>query len=161
MIQSLNALTQIGKAIIDARGASIIRNKVFELNREILSAQAGAFAAQADQFALLERIRALEKHIVELETWDAEAKKYELKNLPPGGVWGGPIFAYTLKKEASPSEPDHLLCAQCYEERHKSILQSEMLESGRCDVLTCHRCSSILYLTGYRRPEHSKIMLSR
>jgi hypothetical protein len=155
MIQSLNALAQIGKALVGIHDANAIREKAVELNREIRSAQASALATQADQFTLLQRIGELEKQIAELEAWDAEKEKYMLYDLRkglPSGEDGA--FAYRLKGQTGPSEPVHLLCAHCFQDRHKSILQHQMLFPGMCDAYLCHRCGNILYKTGHPYPEH-------
>ena len=151
MIQSLNAATQISKALLGIRDAALIREKVVELNGEIISAQSSALAAQTDQFALLDRIRQLEKQVTDLEAWNAEAQTYELKDISNEGMSGN--LAYAPKAGTHTSEPPHLLCANCYEEGHKSFLQTE-LRLGGSDVRACHRCGSDLYLWGFRRPEH-------
>lgn len=151
MVQSLKAATDIGKALIGIRDATIVHEKVVELNGEILSAQSSALAAQADQFALLEHIRSLEKQVGELEGWEAEKQKYKLIEVRPGA------FAYAPKEPAETPEPPHLICAQCYEGRHKSFLQKQLIQPGRCDVLMCLRCGADIYLTGHPYPQHSEL----
>jgi hypothetical protein len=151
MIQSLNAIAQLSKAAIGIRDAALIREKLVELNGEVLSAQAGALATQADQFALLERISRLEKQIADFEAWKAEADTYQLKDVSQSGIGG--LLAFVPKAGTHDSEPPHSLCAQCYNERRKSFLQPED-RNGLCKVLACHYCGSDLYLTGARRPDH-------
>jgi hypothetical protein len=145
MIQSLNAVTQISKALLGIRDAALIREKIIELNGEVISAQAGALAAQTDQFALLERIRNLESQVAQLETWNAEAQTYQLKDVAKYGRTGQ--FAYAPKEGTHLSEPPHLLCAECYNNRHKSVLQQEETIDRR-EMLTCNHCKNILYLVG-------------
>lgn len=157
MIQSLNAVTQISKALLGIRDAALIREKVIELSGEVISAQSGALAAQADQFALLERIRQLEKQIADFEAWDAEAETYQLTDLRGKSDPRGSILAYAPKEGTHTSEPAHFLCAKCYHERHKSILQHETRDPGRCKVLVCHRCGSDLYLEGERDAKHAGV----
>lgn len=152
MIQSINALAQIGKSLVGIHDANAIREKAVELNREILSAQASALATQADQFALLKRIGELEEQVADLKAWDTEAQTYQLKDIALDGSSGQ--LAYVPKEGTHTLEPPHLLCANCYEEGHKSFLQTELRQPGGCDVRACHRCGSDLYLWGYRRPEH-------
>ena len=155
MIQSLNALAQLGQALVGIHDAKAIREKAAELNREILSTQASALATQADQFRLLQQISELEKQVTRLEAWNAETEKYQLYDLRhdvPGADAGA--LAYRLKEQEGRTEPIHLLCANCFEDRHKSILQRQMLQPGLCDAYLCHRCGSILYRTGHPHPEH-------
>jgi NMD protein affecting ribosome stability and mRNA decay len=64
------------------------------------------------------------------------------------------MTAYTLKQGMENGEPAHYLCASCYHEGHKSIMQTETRSPGRCEVMVCHRCGSDLYIRGIRQPEH-------
>jgi hypothetical protein len=138
------------KTIISLHDAAIIREKVAELQGVILSAQSSAISAQTDQFSLLEQVRILEGEIADLKAWDAEKERYQLTKLAGGGL------AYMLKEQAQSSGPEHYLCAACYEDRRKSILQPETRFPGRAFVLACHKCGSEAYVTGAWYPEHAK-----
>ena len=148
LVQSFKTLTDIGKALLGLRDAALIREKVIELNREILSAQASALATQTDQFTLLEQKRTLEKEVADLKAWDAEKQKYELVNVRPQNAPGGNAFAYALKKEASSTEPPHFICEHCYQDGRKSTLQEEVRYPGATNVLFCPRCGLELSRTG-------------
>ena len=150
MLQSFRAITDLGKALLGMRDAALIREKVIELNGEILSAQASALATQADQLALLKRVGELEKEVTDLKAWDAEKQKYELSQIVPG------VFAYSLKKEAGIAGALHQICTHCYEDRRKSVLQREIRTPGRCVVLVCFTCGADLYIEGEWHPEHAK-----
>jgi hypothetical protein len=103
----------------------------------------------------LRQISDLEKKVAELEAWNAEKEKYQLHDIRqglPGGQDG--MFAYRLKSMGSTGEPIHFLCANCFYDRHKSILQHQMLVPGACEAYLCHRCGNILYRTGHPYPEH-------
>ena len=103
-----------------------------------MSAQASALAAQEDQFALLNQVRELEGQIAEMEDWEAERQRYELKAVHSGA------FAYVVKPEVQGTEPPHWLCAACFHNRKKSILQ----KAGRAPndahsrVWKCPNCKS-------------------
>lgn len=148
LLQSFSAITNIGKALIGMRDAEVIKEKVIELNGEILAAQQSALATQRDQFTLLEEKRALEEEIAKLKAWDAQKQKYHLQNVREPNNPHGPAFAYTMKVDAGTGEPMHSLCAKCFEERHKSILQQETRDPGMIKVLFCPRCSGEISLTG-------------
>ena len=150
MLQSFRAITDLGKALLSMRDAALIREKVIELNGEILSAQQSAFAAQADQFALRDRIRELEKEIADSKAWDAEKEKYELAKPSPYSD----VFAYVLKEDSGTSEPRHYICPTCYEDRIKSILQKET-RIPLAEVLVCARCCADIYISGEPSPLHA------
>ena len=129
------------------------------MNEKILAAQESAIASRDYQSTLLNQIRDLEKHIAELEAWDAEAETYQLADVGKFGVTGK--FAYAPKQGTHTSEPAHLLCAQCYQERHKSILQSQQMSSPLAEVLICNRCAAVIYLTGDPNERHAKALPKR
>jgi hypothetical protein len=129
------------KALKDMNDANIRNGAVIELQEKILS-------AQADQTELAETVGALKARVAELEAWDADKKRYKLTDLGSG------MTAYSLKAGRENGEPPHHLCAACYNEGHKSIMQTETRSPGRCKVLVCHRCGSDLYLSGMRDPDH-------
>jgi enamine deaminase RidA (YjgF/YER057c/UK114 family) len=85
------------KDIDDAANAAVI-----ELQEKIL-------IALATQSELVETIGELKKRVVELEAWDADKKRYELKD-----IWHGSL-AYVIKESMRGSESPHNICANCYE----------------------------------------------
>jgi hypothetical protein len=129
------------KALKDMNDANIRNTAVIELQEKILS-------AQSEQAELIELAGKLKSRVAELEAWDTDKKRYRLADLGAG------TSAYTLKEGMENGEPPHHLCATCYNEGHKSIMQTETRNPGRCKVLVCHRCGSDLYLMGMRDPEH-------
>jgi hypothetical protein len=108
---SLRAAVEIMKAMND-----LIPTKIFELTREIMSAQACALAVQSEQFDLLQSKRDLEEEIVRLKAWRTEKYRYELKNVGPGAV------AYVVKSNMQGSEPAHWICANCFQSGKKRFL---------------------------------------
>lgn len=139
-LTSLKAAAEIAKAMIGLHDAATIQAKIIELNREILSAQASALAANEAQSALLQRVGDLEKEIADMKAWETEREKYELKQVGERGA-----FAYTLKEQSGTSEPSHSLCPNCYEDGRKSILQPK-LRSGLGEMLFCLRCRAEIHV---------------
>ena len=137
------SLYDFAKALKDMNDAVVRNGAVIELQEKIL-------AAREAQTALLERIGTLEKEVADLKAWDTDKQRYKLTDL------GTSLPAYALKEAMENGEPPHYLCAQCYNNNIKSILQTEVRSPGRCQVLTCHRCGSDLYLSGSPAPEHFK-----
>ena len=100
----------LAKTLKDMNDAAIRNAAVIELQEKILSARDA-------QTALLERIGALEKEVANFEKWDAEKENYQLSKIAED------TFAYASKPNAHSSEPAHYICARCYQDRKKSILQ--------------------------------------
>ena len=110
-------------------------SSAIELQEKIL-------AAQAAQAALVESVSTLEKEVADLKAWDAEKKRYTLADIGNGAL------AYEVKEDARGTEPQHRLCANCYHDGHKSILQPETVIPGMWHVFVCHRCSAVLWPHG-------------
>ena len=136
LITSLKAAGEITAGLISVRDAAKIQSKVVELNTVIISAQSSALAANTAQFSLLDRVRDLEEKIARLEGWEAEKKRYQLTD------FGGGTFAYLLKPEMAEGEPPHRICARCYEEGHRSILQFSHEDFVSRDHYSCFRCKT-------------------
>jgi hypothetical protein len=117
-LSALKASKDIAEAMIGLRDAAAFNEKRLELQSRIMDAQSSVFTAQEERASLLDKVGKLEKHIADMETWEAEKERYQLK-----AVAGG-AFAYTLKPEMSGGEPAHWLCATCYQSRKKAFLQA-------------------------------------
>lgn len=135
LASSLQAATEITKAIVGLRDAAAINSKVIELQGVILSAQSSAMAAQSDQFALLQRVRDLEEQAASAKTWDTESQQYELQEVATR------VFAYVPKPNSEASKTPHWLCANCYSQKRKSFFQFAM-SSPIGDVYQCHSCGT-------------------
>jgi hypothetical protein len=139
---SLNAAVNITKAMIDLRDWSTVQSKVIELQRTILEAQGGMFAANEERSALIQRVRDLEKEVTELKAWNTEKENYELKSVYIGA------FAYLPKPNLANAEPPHWLCATCYQNGKKSLLQYHGRDAGdhRTSLYRCQRkeCGSTI-----------------
>jgi len=137
---SLNAAVNITKAMKDLNDWSAVQSKVIELQSTILEAQSGMFSANEERTALIERVRELEREVTDLEGWETEKKRYQLKATAGGG------FAYSIKPEAQGTEPPHNICARCYEYRKKSILQAKPKGNTLANLsqarLICAECGS-------------------
>jgi hypothetical protein len=150
MVQSLNAISNIAKALLGLRDEALIKEKVVELTGQIITAQQGALAAQLSQQTLLKDKDTLEKELVEFKAWDGEKEKYQLTKLTPYSD----VFGYVVKPEHAGTGPTPPHCANCFESRIKSVLQKET-RVPLAEVLVCVRCGSELYLSGHRHAEHS------
>jgi hypothetical protein len=121
---AFKTMFDMAKALKDINDATVRNGAVIELQREIL-------AAQTQQATLIDHVRQLEEKVRGFENWDAEKAKYELKEVYPGS------FAYEAKADARGREPPHLICASCYQQAKKSILQqTTSVEVRRPDCKT-------------------------
>ena len=125
-------MLDIAKGLKDMNETAARNTAVIELQEHILNAKEA-------QSTLLDEVSSLKKQMADMEKWDAEKQRYELKEVVAGQ------FAYTLKHEAAADEPAHKLCANCYNQNQKSILQTEIRNPGRHEVLFCQRCGTDLF----------------
>jgi hypothetical protein len=128
----------IAKGLKDINDATVRNSAIIELQEMILS-------ARDQQAATLERISQLEKELARFENWEAEKQRYELADVGRG------TFAYRLKPSMANGEPLHSICAYCFEDATKSILQPETKAIGGSQHLVCNRCDSDLVINGPRR----------
>jgi hypothetical protein len=126
-ISSLKAAFDMTQALHDIHDAAARDRAVIELQKEIL-------AAQAAQSQLLETVGELKKRVTELETWEAEKQRYDLKDVGRGSL------AYVIKESMRGSEPPHQICANCYQHGRKSILQPR--GRGMTKLLVCAECKA-------------------
>ena len=149
-MSAFKALRKSANALIAIRDASMLRTKVIELNTQIVTAQESALAIFSDQFALLQRNHDLEKQISDLNAWEGEKQRYELKAVDPG------VFAYSLKADASDTEPPHWICAACYQQRKRSILQPLVADSSikrrHERIWNCSTCSANIEVSYAKGP---------
>jgi hypothetical protein len=124
MVSGLQSAYGLLKDIADLEQAHAIKAQIADLMRQLLSARENAMSVQMRETALLQEIGALKEQINQMETWDTEKQRYRLHAVDSGA------FAYVLKPDMQSDEPPHWLCTQCFEKRHKSILQfKEQLHS--------------------------------
>ena len=152
---SIKVAGDIASSMKNLADAAKLQSATIELQQAILDAQSGALNAQSDQSALIDRVRDLEEEIAGMKAWGAEKERYALNEI------GNGCLAYSLKEPSDSPEPEHHLCANCFNHGQKSILQPETRVPGRVKVLVCHNCSGELMLTGRVRPEHRPKVITR
>src|SRR5712671_2866909 len=135
-LASLKAAKDIGEAMIGLRDAAAFQAKLLEFQSKLIDANNAAFAAQDERVALLERVSALEKEIARLSAWEEDKERYELKEVGSGA------FAYVLKanEATGTGEPIHWLCANCYQQGKKRLLQTHGRDMS-FQYYQCQDCS--------------------
>lgn len=152
---SLQAVGQIAKGLISLHTLAEVQSKAIELNEKLIAAQQDVFAAYATQSVLVERIGKLEEKIGQLEAWETEKQRYELKEVTSG------TFAYALKEGMQPPEPFHRICANCYARGEKSILQERSHPIGRAKSVGCDNCGAEIYTSGAWNAGHTPRVVIR
>lgn len=148
IMTSLNSAVGITRAMKELNDGAAVQSKVIELQGAILDAQSQLFAANSEHLSLGEKLKSLQNEIELLKAWENEGQKYKLADLGEGQL------VYSLKDTSE--GPPHHLCANCFQAKEKSILQSETRYPGRCDVLACNKCGGDIYISGSPDPEHFK-----
>ena len=141
---SLNAAGQIAAGLIKLKSTTDVQAQAIELNERILAAQAQLFQASATQAELIEQVRALEGQVAAMKAWEAQKQRYQLATPFTGAM------VYALKKTMSNGEPAHYICARCYEDGKRSILQ-DLADKDRWHGYACPTCKSVAP-TGGRGP---------
>ena len=152
-LTSLKAAKDIAEVMIGLRDAAAFQEKRIELQSKISDAQSSIFAVNEERLALIQEVDALKKKIASMETWETEKQRYVLKQVSPGA------FAQVLKETSAESEPPHWICAACYQDRKKPILQahnsSSFGGSGMKTHWVCPSCKSKVDVTLRVMPEYA------
>ncbi|WP_323790097.1 hypothetical protein [Thalassovita sp.] len=90
--------------------------------------------AKQAQMAMQDKILELENELKQRDRFQEEAKRYTLTKTDMGG------FVYTLKPSEAGREPQHDLCASCFERDIKSVLQPVDF-----NTLECPRCKARVF----------------
>ncbi len=137
-LQATKVLYDIAKANKGLTNYNELVSAVSEVNARLVDANAAALSSQEKQSFLAERVRELEKKIMEFENWESEIQKYKLHKFPSG------TFAFELKPEMQQTEPLHYLCETCAAKRQKSMLQPDGFHNGEGLFLRCHNCNLLI-----------------
>jgi hypothetical protein len=117
-LSSFNALKDIAQSMVGLRDAVAFQDKLIEFQGKLIEAQTSVFAVNEERTRLLSRVNELERQIAALEGWQSEKQRYEMKLTASGSI------IYSLKVDATPTEPPHNICPSCYQSGRKSILQT-------------------------------------
>jgi hypothetical protein len=109
-ISALKSAFDMTKAFADMSDSAKRDRLSINLQKEIL-------AAQATQMELVEEVSDLKAKVASFEKWETEKERYKLCQVSIGA------FAYVVKKERADGEPAHWICAHCYQQRKRFLLQ--------------------------------------
>jgi rubrerythrin len=137
-ITSLRSALEVAKAMMGLRDAEAFRAKAIELQGIILEPLEKGIEAREAHAAQIDRVRTLEAEVAHLKAWDAEKRRYELKDVGFSGI------AYMLKPEARGTEPPYWLCPNCYAQGKKSFFQMTPAAFAGRRISACPVCKSTL-----------------
>lgn len=149
-INGLKGALDLVKGVKAVSEGLAVQDVKMDLGQRIIDAQMTLNLAIAAQTEAAQEIRQLKEEIVRLKDWSAEREKYELVAVRGGG------FAYMLKAGMRGSQPAHWLCANCFEQGQKSIMQEKgQVKSGSGDNLVgCDRCKGSFTTLSRTRPTY-------
>lgn len=136
-ISAFNGMLGAAKALRD------MDNRVSR-NEAVIELQGQIFAAQENYATLTAKVGDLEKKLAAFETWESDKQRYELKEHGHNRV-----LAYALKEGVEPPEHPHSACPDCYEQRKRTILQTETYALGRAKALVCQTCDWRGFIEGH------------
>jgi hypothetical protein len=136
----LKTITSTTKGLLNAREEAKVNDVAIYLQGIVLDLQSEMMMIQSDYQNVLRSRDELEKKLVEQEAWDKERARYHLEQ--GKGLWANFVYALNVKNPAV--EPAHWLCAHCYEDKKKSILQARPENKWHCP-----RCNATILMTGF------------
>jgi hypothetical protein len=147
-IETIKTVAKGVKELADLQENIQTRQQAMELFNSIISVQHDVILLQSALASVQSTLDTLAAENKQLIAWGEEKKRYELCELSSG------IFVYrNAQAHQRPGEPVHYLCANCYKDNVKSILQSNGY-IGVERVFCCHACSSSVK---FRHPDdHDK-----
>lgn len=132
-------LLKAGKDVIDQ---AAMMNALYEIQQRLLETQGAALQTMEENTKLARRVQELESAVEKKADWTAEESKYELLQVASG------VSAYTEVGRSSKLKDAIKLCAHCFGEQCKSILQVQR-EDMRHQSLNCSRCRTKLIFQSF------------
>ncbi len=136
LLQSINSAQNILSSLLGLRVSAEVSGKIAEANKHLIEMSERLMAAQAENAALITRIRQLEEVAVQAKRSESALEDYEMKQVGQGA------FVYAVKEGHNICEPPHWLCPDCFSNGHKSILQHDILFSIKSECYLCPRCKT-------------------
>ena len=130
---------ETAKALLDLKIETETMARINDLTIQLGDLSGKFIEAQQAHMACQERTMQLEKEVARMNAFEADKNRYAMQKV------GENSYAYALKPEAAGEEPPHYICASCYADSYKSILQLSGRNYGT-DALTCHRCKSSVFI---------------
>jgi hypothetical protein len=146
---SVKALNDILKASFDLHTFNQVTAALSKVNADLMNAQAAALKAQGEQAQLAEEVRELKSQLAAAARWESVSQNYQLRALVPE------VYVYEYVASGPDAEVPHYACANCFQQRVRSILQ--LTNSGEeAKWYECLQCKTTLHANNphYQPPTH-------
>ena len=140
-----DSLRALSKVIGSGKG----RAQLAEATNQLITLRQFVLDLQGEHSAMRDSMRELEAEIKRMNAFRTEEKnKYELRS-PDGSA-----FVYRLRNLEEGSGGTHWLCATCFQQDRKSILQPRNKPRRLFEAVTwgCDVCKSTFQVTGHDSP---------
>lgn len=127
-VESAKAMKEIGQSLLTIRDESIIRQRVYDLNNNLMELQQKLLEAQLNQMELVNRIETLEGEKRQADQTTSIKAQYTIHTFPTSD------HAYVLNTDGA--EPTRFFCSRCFETDAKVVT----LQGAR--VKTCPSCKA-------------------
>lgn len=146
VVSSIKAAFDIAKGVQSLQTSTEVKQAVAEMLDKLVTARMQAMEAAQTEEALLKEVSDLKAEVERLKAWDGEKQRYQLKRFHPGS------FAYVMKPEMAAGDPPHSICAHCYQQTKKSLLQDTGRRYNRYRTHHCASCRNEVNL-GQEMPD--------
>lgn len=124
-------MKEIGQSLLTIRDENIIRQRVYDLNNNLMELQQKLLEAQLDQMELVKRIQDLEGEREKANQVSDLRAQYVIHTFPTSA------HAYTLSSDET-DKATRYFCSRCFEIEGKAVT----LQGSR--VLTCPSCKTAI-----------------
>lgn len=142
MSQTLSALIELGgglaksaMGLVSATDEAKRNAMLIEFQNAIIQFQSMIATVQAENAALVRQKGDLEKELEKSKNWEAEKSRYKMTAAYRR------VTAYAIKKSMSNGEPPHYICANCYHDGKRSVLQQARDKQGLI-IIVCSACGA-------------------
>jgi hypothetical protein len=138
LAKSVSSLQKLFKSKDGAAVSREARDELFDLLSKL-------DAIRGQHAALSQALAEMKEELVHMNEFKAEVEKHALKELAPHS------WAYAPKEPTTADARGPYLCARCFGEHRKSILQFQS-QDWHFDTLACPRCASTVRVPNDQKP---------
>jgi hypothetical protein len=134
---TINSITALTRTVINSKVDMALREQAIETQSAVIALQNTMITLQSQYQNLLDEKNELKRQLMEIQDWEAEAKNYALTEV------ADKIFVYASKPTEDTTTPAHWICAHCYQNKQKSIIQ-RTVGTISSTIWQCPRCETQL-----------------
>ena len=133
LVQMAPSLAKLATDLVSASDTTKRNAQLIEFQNAIIGFQSLIATVQQENASLIQQKRDAEEELKRMEDWETEKQRYKLAT-PYSGV-----TVYALQQAMSNGEPPHYICANCFQNRKKSILANSTAKDGFIAII-CAAC---------------------